>query len=374
MKKKNVLALALAAGLVFGSQANAQGPKIVDFGIDNGDGKGQQPAVTEKMPKKEAPATVEEHITNKDPLTKAEAPFGKDGEINKPNYTSAEAPFAGKEKTNGFNDAEAPFQKRDDDVKLNKAEDPFGSTKVKKAAPTTAYENVKHSFKTVQEAIAAYPDSKPMFENGKYVVYSDKAPLVGYQFDSAEKAAEVFPNLKVEAKNGKYYVYTAQAPLLKYTFNTQAEAFEAFQDIKPMFENGKYVIYTQEAPKVTYEFASYKDAIKAFPGSNPEARDGKYYVHTRMEPVEGTVAKKVVGNPDKLVKVNPETGEIIGEEAKKPADKKEDKKADKKAVSANKTERKANKASNVNTGVAGLTGVVATLAAASTALFKSKRK
>ena len=97
-----------------------------------------------------------------------------------------------------------------------------------------------------------------------------------------------------------------------------------------------------------------------------------------MEPVEGTVAKKVVGNPEKLVKVSPETGEIIGEEAQKPADKKDDKKAgkkdNKKAVSENKTERKANKANNVQTGVAGLTGVVATLVAASTALFKSKRK
>ena len=98
MKKKNVLALALAAGLVFGSQVNAEGPKVVNFGIDNGDGKGQQPAVTEKMPKDKEVAPEVEAKTNKDPLTKAEAPFGKDGEINKPDYTSAEAPFAGKEK------------------------------------------------------------------------------------------------------------------------------------------------------------------------------------------------------------------------------------------------------------------------------------
>ena len=126
MKKKNVLALALAAGLVFGSQANAEGPKIVDFGIDNGDGKGQQPAVTEKMPKDNEGAPAKEQKTDKGPLTNAEAPFGKEGEIKTPDYTSAEAPFAGKEKTNGFNDAEAPFQKRDNDVKLNEEEDPFG--------------------------------------------------------------------------------------------------------------------------------------------------------------------------------------------------------------------------------------------------------
>lgn len=36
MKKKNVLALALAAGLVFGSQANADGPKPVDYPINGG--------------------------------------------------------------------------------------------------------------------------------------------------------------------------------------------------------------------------------------------------------------------------------------------------------------------------------------------------
>ena len=350
MKKRNVLALALAAGLVLGGTSYAEG----DFTAE------EAPfALTE-----EEKQVKEDVAKNNAPLTDAENPFAG-RQVETPEYTDAEAPFAGTEKTDGFNDAEAPFQNKDSDIKFNKAEDPFGTTKVEKKAPTTAYENVPHYFNTVQEAIAAYPDSKPMFENGKYVVFSDKAPLVGYEFDSVEAASDVFPNLTVEAKNGKYYVYTSQAPLLKYTFDTQEEAFEAFQDLKPMYENGKYVIYTQMAPKVTYEFATVEEALKAFPGSNPEARDGKYYVYTTMDPVEGTVAKKVVGNPTPLKKISSETGETI-EEAK--ASNKEVAKE----APVKKAPAKAN--TNVKTGVAGLTGVVATLAAASAALFKSKRR
>ncbi len=241
-------------------------------------------------------------------------------------------------------------------------------TKVKKAAPKTSKENNPHYFKSVAEAIAAYPDSKPMYENGKYIVFSDKAPLIGYEFNSVQEAADVFPNLTVEAKNGKYYVYTSQAPLLKYTFDTQAEAFEAFENIKPMYENGKYVIYTQEAPKVKYEFATAEEALKAFPGSTVEAKDGKYYVYTTMDPVEGTVAKKVVGNPTPLKRISSHSGEVISDNTAK-----ENKKSSANEGSAKaKAPAKANK--NVKTGVAGLTGVVATLAAASAALFKSKRR
>lgn len=363
MKKRNVLALALAAGLVLGGTSYAEQLNPEEPFANRADIPGEYNGP--EIPKTEE----QERAKHNSALTNAENPFAG-RQVETPEYTEAEAPFAGTEKTDGFNNAEAPFQNKDSDIKFNKAEDPFGTTKVEKKAPKTAYENVPHYFNTVQEAIAAYPDSKPMFENGKYVVFSDKAPLVGYEFDSVEAASDVFPNLTVEAKNGKYYVYTSQAPLLKYTFDTQEEAFEAFQDLKPMYENGKYVIYTQMAPKVTYEFATVEEALKAFPGSNPEARDGKYYVYTTMDPVEGTVAKKVVGNPTPLKKISSETGEVI-EEAKasnKVADKAKAPVKEAKVVAP----AKAN--TNVKTGVAGLTGVVATLAAASAALFKSKRR
>lgn len=359
MKKRNVLALALAAGLVLGGTAYAEAEVNPEAPFEN--------KVVEQP--KEEKTEAQERAKHNAPLTDAENPFAG-RQVETPEYTEAEAPFAGKEKTEGFTKEEAPFQNKDSDIKFNKAEDPFGTTKVEKKAPKTAYENVPHYFNTVQEAIAAYPDSKPMFENGKYVVFSDKAPLVGYEFDSVEDASDVFPNLTVEAKNGKYYVYTSQAPLLKYTFDTQEEAFEAFQDLKPMYENGKYVIYTQMAPKVTYEFATAEEARKAFPGSNPEARDGKYYVYTTMDPVEGTVAKKVVGNPTPLKKISPETGAVI-EEGKAKENNKEEK-VEETNKSKNVAPAKAN--TNVKTGVAGLTGVVATLAAASAALFKSKRR
>ncbi|WP_311516754.1 hypothetical protein [uncultured Anaerococcus sp.] len=351
MKKRNVLALALAAGLVIGGTSYAEGSaNPINGGAE----------VSEI-------AQPEANRVDNDELNSAEAPFAHRPE-EKPEFKPEEAPFAGKEKTNGFSNAEAPFQNRDSDIKFKKAEDPFGTTKVKKAAPKTSKENNPHYFKSVAEAIAAYPDSKPMYENGKYIVFSDKAPLIGYEFNSVQEAADVFPNLTVEAKNGKYYVYTSQAPLLKYTFDTQAEAFEAFENIKPMYENGKYVIYTQEAPKVKYEFATAEEALKAFPGSTVEAKDGKYYVYTTMDPVEGTVAKKVVGNPTPLKRISSHSGEVISDNTAK-----ENKKSSANEGSAKaKAPAKANK--NVKTGVAGLTGVVATLAAASAALFKSKRR
>lgn len=363
MKKRNVLALALAAGLVIGGTSYAAEKPLT-------------PA--QELEKHNAPLTEAERPTFKEPaynldkdgnvkeLTPAEKPTFKfedsKGNPKNPEFTEAEAPTFKYIKKDGSSDKEF------NNIEFNKAEDPFGTTKVKKEAPKTSKENNPHYFKSVQEAVAAYPGSRPMYENGKYIVFSDKAPLIGYEFNSVQEAADVFPNLEVEAKNGKYYVYTAQAPLLKYTFDTQAEAFEAFENIKPMYENGKYVIYTQEAPKVKYEFATAEEALKAFPGAFVEARDGKYYVYTTMDPVEGTVAKKVVGNPTPLKRISSHSGEVISDNTAK-----ENKKSSANEGSAKaKAPAKANK--NVKTGVAGLTGVVATLAAASAALFKSKRR
>lgn len=374
MKKRNVLALALAAGLVLGGTSYAE--------------EDTTPAESQFALTKEEKQVKEDVAKNNAPLTDAERPkfkepgYNLDKNGNVKELTPAEQPSfkfedsKGNPKNPEFTEAEAPkFQylengKEFNNVELNKAEDPFGSANVKKDAPKTSKENNPRYFKSVQEAVAAYPGSTPMYENGRYVVYSDKAPLIGYEFDSVEAATDVFPNLEVEAKNGKYYVYTSQAPLLKYTFDTQEEAFEAFEDLKPMYENGKYVIYTQLAPKVTYEFATAEEALKAFPGAFVEARDGKFYVHTNFEPVEGTVAKKVVGNPTPLKKISSETGEVI-EEAKASNKVAGNAKA---PVKETKVVAPAKANTNVKTGVAGLTGVVATLAAASAALFKSKRR
>ncbi len=159
MKKRNVLALALAAGLVLGGTSYAEDLNAAEAPF----------ALTE-----EEKQVKEDVAKNNAPLTDAENPFAG-RQVETPEYTEAEAPFAGKEKTDGFNDAEAPFQNKDSDIKFNKAEDPFGTTKVEKKAPKTAYENVPHYFNTVQEAIAAYPDSKPMnigFESGYAAIAS----------------------------------------------------------------------------------------------------------------------------------------------------------------------------------------------------------
>lgn len=92
-----------------------------------------------------------------------------------------------------------------------------------------------------------------------------------------------------------------------------------------------------EAIKAAEAIVAKSDVNKGF--NVTKGKDGKYYIELTVD------AKKTTGLERKEIK----------KEAKKEA---------KKEVKSN----------NVNTGVAGLTGVVATLAAASTALFKSKRK
>lgn len=132
--------------------------------------------------------------------------------------------------------------------------------------------------------------------------------------------------------------------------------------------------------------------------------NGRYYYELLAKPYEEPKPEERV-NPPKLAedKFNPDQGYATFEEAQKAAeaiiaksdinkgynitkgkdgkyyieltvDAKKTKDLDRKEIKPEvKPQVKANN-NNVQTGVAGLTGVVATLAAASTALFKSKRK
>lgn len=103
------------------------------------------------------------------------------------------------------------------------------------------------------------------------------------------------------------------------------------------FDPNKGYATEAEAIKAAEAIVAKSDVNKGF--NVTKGKDGKYYIELTVD------AKKTTGLERKEIK----------KEAKKEA---------KKEVKSN----------NVNTGVAGLTGVVATLAAASTALFKSKRK
>lgn len=103
------------------------------------------------------------------------------------------------------------------------------------------------------------------------------------------------------------------------------------------FDPNKGYATEAEAIKAAEAIVAKSDVNKGF--NVTKGKDGKYYIELTVD------AKKTTGLERKEIK-------------------KEAKKEVKKEVKSN----------NVNTGVAGLTGVVATLAAASTALFKSKRK
>lgn len=95
------------------------------------------------------------------------------------------------------------------------------------------------------------------------------------------------------------------------------------------FDPNKGYATEAEAIKAAEAIVAKSDVNKGF--NVTKGKDGKYYIELTVD------AKKTTGLERKEIK-------------------------------------KEVKSNNVNTGVAGLTGVVATLAAASTALFKSKRK
>ena len=172
--------------------------------------------------------------------------------------------------------------------------DPYGAdAKVDKDAPVNAFENVGRRFKTLGEAVDAYPDAFVMYDPATedYVVFTNRGGRKTYVFDNVQDALNAFPNLDPMYENGKYYVFAFQAPRLQYSFDTVQEAYEAFgEDANPMYdsETGKYVVYTNKAPRFVHEFDTFEDAMAAFPGSFPMFENGKYYVFTTYEKVAGT--------------------------------------------------------------------------------------
>lgn len=177
---------------------------------------------------------------------------------------------------------------------LDKAEDPFGTEdKVEKDAQKNAFENVGRHFPTLKEAVEAYPNKHIMYDpaTDDYVAFTDVQGQKAYTFASVQDAVNAFPNLSPIFEDGVYRVYTDQAPRLQYAFATEQEAYEAFGfDANPMYDaaSGKYLVYTNKLPKLVYEFNSYEEAMAAFPGSYPMFANGKYYVFTTYEKIAGT--------------------------------------------------------------------------------------
>lgn len=174
--------------------------------------------------------------------------------------------------------------------------------------------------------------------------------------EAAAKAALANDNLNknfsVSENNGKFfYVLTpaedlshVQAPKEEKTPEKPYAKYDEKADEKAFnFDNGFKT--KEEAIKQAEALVKNSKINKGY--NVTVGADGRYYIQLTVDEAktEGLERK-----------------EIKKEEEKKEAPK-EEKKVEKKAVS-----------NNVQTGVAGLTGVVATLAAASTALFKSKRK
>lgn len=192
----------------------------------------------------------------------------------------------------------------------------------------------------------------------------ENAPVEGNNVDgystaaAAEAAAkkalkndDLNKNFSVSENKGKFfYVLTpaedlshVQAPKEEETPEKPYAKYDEKADEKAFnFDNGFKT--KEEAIKQAEALVKNSKINKGY--NVTVGADGRYYIQLTVDEA------KTEGLERKEIK----------KEEKKEAPK-EEKKVEKKAVS-----------NNVQTGVAGLTGVVATLAAASTALFKSKRK
>ncbi|EPH11792.1 LPXTG cell wall anchor domain-containing protein [Facklamia hominis] len=266
-------------------------------------------------------------------------PFGNKFGEKGTESSSAQNPFGNKrseglpekskaEKSEGY-DPEDPFGTRGKEDVLGKKssdpKDPFGADeKVKKDAPVNAFENVGRSFKTLKEAYDAYPNGFVMYDakTGEYVVYTDKGSLKAYYFNNLQDALNAFPNKEPMFENGKYVVYAEQNPRLEYRFKSMAEAKDAFPTLNPMADGNEYVVYTNEMPRLVHEFNSYEEAMAAFPGSAPMAQNGKYYVFTTYEKIAGTAGKVLNPTEGKLQDTNKklvQEGNKVTEAEEKPA-------------------------------------------------------
>lgn len=177
---------------------------------------------------------------------------------------------------------------------LNEYEDPYSTEdEVVKDEQQNAFENVGRHFPTLKEAVEAYPESHVMYDpaTSDYVAFTNVQGQKVYTFASVQDAVNAFPNLSPIFEDGVYRVYTDQAPRLQYEFATEQEAYDMFGfDANPMYNptTGKYLVYTNKLPKLVHVFDTFKDAMDAFPGSYPMFKDGKYYVFTTFEKIAGT--------------------------------------------------------------------------------------
>ena len=190
--------------------------------------------------------------------------------------------------------------------------------------------NLDNTQPTPEPAQPAQPE-KPKEENNENGYSSEAAA------DAAGKAAAAASKkyYEVYLQYGNYHYRLLNKP------SNEKEQHDAIYKQQPKalaeskFDPNKGYATEAEAIKATEAIVAKSEINKGY--NITKGKDGKYYIELTVD------AKKTTG-----------------------LERKEIKPAAKPAVKANNN--------NVQTGVAGLTGVVATLAAASTALFKSKRK
>lgn len=175
------------------------------------------------------------------------------------------------------------------------------------------------------------PNPEPKAENNENGYKSEAAA------DAAGKAAAAASKkyYEVYLQYGNYHYRLLDAPSKEQEIkdNIYKQQPKALAESK--FDPNKGYATEAEAIKAAEAIVAKSEINKGY--NITKGKDGKYYIELTVD------AKKTTG-----------------------LERKEIKPAAKPAVKANNN--------NVQTGVAGLTGVVATLAAASTALFKSKRK
>ncbi|MDU5085835.1 MAG: DUF5633 domain-containing protein [Anaerococcus vaginalis] len=172
---------------------------------------------------------------------------------------------------------------------------------------------------------------KPKAENNENGYSSEAAA------DAAGKAAAAASKkyYEVYLQYGNYHYRLLNAPSNEQKIKDDIYKQQPKALAESKFNPDQGYATFEEAQKAAEAIVAKSEINKGY--NITKGKDGKYYIELTVD------AKKT-----------------------KDLDRKEIKPAAKPAVKANNN--------NVQTGVAGLTGVVATLAAASTALFKSKRK
>lgn len=198
-------------------------------------------------------------------------------------------------------------------------------------APAQTTEELQVDKEVVPEPVAAPAPEEEKEENNENGYSSEEAARAAGE----AAAAEAKKHCDVYLQYGNYHYRLLDAP------SKEKEEHDAIYKQQPKalaeekFNPDQGYATEAEAIKAAEAIIAKSDINKGF--NVTKGKDGKYYIELTVD------EKKTTGLERKEIK-----------EEVKP-------------------EVKANN-NNVQTGVAGLTGVVATLAAASTALFKSKRK